>query len=217
MMKIIFIHGLGQNSLSWDKTISSMEKNIEVTCPDISDMFKNNKNTYDDLYDNFSKYCEKISLPFNLCGLSLGAVLALNYAIEYPSKVKSLVLISGQYKMPKILLKLQNIIFKFMPQTTFKKMGFKKNTVIELTNSMISLNFEKNLKDISCPVLIICGEKDSANLKAAKELANNISNAEITIVEKAGHELNKEAPQKLVIILDDFYRRQRVDKNSPSK
>lgn len=92
-----------------------MEKNIEVTCPDISDMFKNNKNTYDDLYDNFSKYCEKISPPFNLCGLSLGAVLALNYAIEYPSKVKFLVLIARQYKAPKVLLKLQNIIFIFIP------------------------------------------------------------------------------------------------------
>ena len=35
-----------------------------------------------------------------LCGLSLGGVLALNYAIEHPEKIKGMVLIATQYKMP---------------------------------------------------------------------------------------------------------------------
>ena len=34
----------------------------------------------------------------NLCGLSLGAVLALNYAIDFPKKVNSLILIAPQYE-----------------------------------------------------------------------------------------------------------------------
>ena len=43
-----------------------------------------------------------------------GAVLALNYAIDFPQKAGSLVLIAPQYDMPKFLLKVQNVLFKFM-------------------------------------------------------------------------------------------------------
>ena len=54
------------------------------------------------------------------------AVLALNYAIDHPDKVKALVLIAAQYKMPRKLLKVQNMLFHLMPNSAFKKMGFKK-------------------------------------------------------------------------------------------
>lgn len=53
---------------------------------------------------------DNISGQLNLCGLSLGVVLALNYIIDNPKKVNSLVLIAGQSEMPKALLKLQNIV-----------------------------------------------------------------------------------------------------------
>lgn len=45
--------------------------------------------------------CDKFDEPIDWCGLSLGGVLALNYAIERPDKVKSLVLIATPYMIPK--------------------------------------------------------------------------------------------------------------------
>lgn len=57
------------------------------------------------------------------------AVLALNYAIDHPDKVKALVLIAAQYKMPRKLLKVQNMLFHLMPNSAFDKMGFKKADV----------------------------------------------------------------------------------------
>lgn len=57
--------------------------------------------TYGELYTAFSEECDKENDEIVLCGLSLGAVLALNYAIDHPDKVKALVLIAAQYKMPK--------------------------------------------------------------------------------------------------------------------
>ena len=55
-----------------------------------------------------------------------GQCIALNYAIDYPKKVKALVLIAAQYKMPARLLKLQNALFHFMPQSMFQQTGFGK-------------------------------------------------------------------------------------------
>ena len=53
----------------------------------------------------------------------MGGVLALHYSIENPEKVKAAVLIGTQYKMPKGLLKFQNIAFHIMPQRMFDTMG----------------------------------------------------------------------------------------------
>lgn len=206
-MQHIFIHGLGQNASSWDKTISSMTQPIDVVCPDLSALLDGKKTTYENLYRTFSDYCDSFSQPFNLCGLSLGGILALNYAIDYPDRVQSLVLIGTQYKMPIALLKFQDVIFRFMPQSVFKGVGFQKKDFIELTGSMIALDFSDKLKNITSPTLVLYGEKDSANKKAAQSLAEKIPGAQLQAVEDAGHETNMDSPKKLAMLLNKFYAR----------
>ena len=66
---------------------------------------------------------------------------------------------------------------------------------------MRTLDFSAGLKDIMCPVIIICGEKDTVNLKASKRLAKLLPQAELHIVPGAGHEINKEAPEAIAAIL----------------
>ncbi|MEG1278679.1 MAG: alpha/beta hydrolase [Cellulosilyticaceae bacterium] len=196
-MKYIFVHGLGQNASSWDGTIAALDETVDIHCPQLSEMIENKDATYENLYKKFSEYCNRLSEPINLCGLSLGAILALNYTIDNPSKVKSLILIGGQYKMPKLILSLQNMVFKCLPNKVFVKMGLSKNQVIQLTKSMLDLDFSTQIKNIVCPTMIICGEKDKANKKAAQELANVIPHAHLEMIEGAGHEVNTDAPTQL--------------------
>jgi pimeloyl-ACP methyl ester carboxylesterase len=203
-MQYVFIHGLGQNSSSWNKTISFMPKDACISSPDLSVILNHQEATYENLYHAFSIHCSNIPGTLNLCGLSLGAVLALNYAIEHPKKVHSLVLIAAQYKMPKVLLKLQNIIFRFAPKSSFISGVFRKNDFIKLTSSMADLDFCNSLKDIQCSALIVCGEKDNANKQAAQGLAKNIPNAKLHLIANTGHEVNIEAPEKLTAILCTF-------------
>ena len=128
-MKQIYVHGLGQTSDSWTKTIDILQTTDYSLCPNLPDLVHSKEVTYDNLYAAFSDYCNQYDEPIDLCGLSLGGVLALNYAIQYPKKVRSLVLIATQYKMPKKLLKFQNLLFRFMPKSMFQQMGFRKAEV----------------------------------------------------------------------------------------
>ncbi|MEH6944406.1 alpha/beta fold hydrolase [Bacillus sp. JJ722] len=207
LMRYIFVHGLGQNSTSWEETISFMGKTTQISHPDLFDLLKDKKPTYNNLYLAFSEYIEISSEPVILFGLSLGAVLALNYTIDHPQRVQSLVLIGAQYKMPKLLLKVQNTIFRFMPESSFQKLGSSKNDFILLSNSMMELDFSKDLKRVQCNTLVLCGENDKANKRAAEKLAEQIPKAEIRTVIGAGHEINMEAPEKLASILNDFLRK----------
>ncbi|WP_053983127.1 alpha/beta fold hydrolase [Niameybacter massiliensis] len=204
-MQYIFIHGLGQSVSSWDDTIGYLTEREHVICPEVSSFIEGEEVTYKNLYQNFARYLNSLHEPINLCGLSLGAVMALNYAIDYPTKVQSLTLIAGQYKMPKTLLKLQSMIFRLIPERAFGDIGMGKKDFIELTGSMVELDFGSHLQGIACPVLIVCGEKDPANKKAARELAEYINGAQLQFIKDAKHEVNTDTPQVLAEILNHFY------------
>ena len=168
-------------------------------------MLEGKSATYKELYSAFSSECDKENDGIALCGLSLGAVLTLNYAIDHPDKVKALVLIAAQYKMPKKLLKIQNMLFHLMPNSAFNKMGFKKADVISLCGTMAELDFSDSLHKVSCPVLIVCGEKDKANIKTSKELCHYLSSSYFHELLKTGHEANIESPEELALVLQRFY------------
>ena len=206
-MRYIFVHGLGQSSSSWEKTISCIDDTTQISNPDLFDLLQDKKPTYNNLYTAFSKYIEEYFEPVVLIGLSLGAVLALNYTIDHPSRVGSLILIAPQYKMPKILLKVQNTIFRFMPESPFQKLGSSKNDFILLSSSMMELDFSNDLKKVQCKTLVLCGEYDKVNKRASEKLAEQIPAAEIRTIMGVGHEVNMEAPEKLVSILNDFLRK----------
>ncbi len=208
-MAYIFLHGLGQESSSWDKMLSCMQVwPEEIICPNLQELLGNQKAEYPQLYGAFAGLCEACLEPVHLCGLSLGAVLALNYTIDHPDRVKSLVLIGAQYQMPKRLLKLQNAIFRLLPKRSFQRMGFSKKDIIQLSQSMLALDFSQSMSCISCDTLVIYGEKDTAGKSAAQKAAALIPNAKLQCMADTGHEVNVEAPRQLAEILDDFYQEQ---------
>ena len=93
-MNNILIHGLSQDEKSWDKVKEYLrEYNYNVICPNLFDLLKNYSYEYNDLYDFFEKRINNCKDKVNLCGLSLGGILALDYAKKHPEKVNSLILI----------------------------------------------------------------------------------------------------------------------------
>ena len=204
-MKYLYLHGLGQKPDSWNRAIKETKVSGSSISLSLAEMSEEKDVTYKELYSAFSEVCDKEDEEIVLCGLSLGAVLALNYAIDHPDKIKALVLIAAQYKMPEKLLKFQNVLFRLMPNSMFKQTGFTKADVISLCDTMAELDFTESLHNVSCPVLIVCGENDNANKKASKELACYLSKSSFYELLKTGHEVNIEAPEEIAIVLQKFY------------
>lgn len=203
----ILVHGLGQTEKSWDKIIEELDKsNIKAENPNLFELAKNYEINYENIYRTFCDYCNSFKEKINLCGLSLGGILSINYAIEYPEKVNSMILIGTTYKIPKKIFKLQNFIFKFMPKSTFENMGIKKNDFINLTNSMADLDIKSKVDNIKCKVLILCGEKDNVNMESAKQLNRNIKASKLEIIKNSGHEVNAENPKELARVISKYWK-----------
>lgn len=206
-MDYIYLHGLGQTASSWQPALDNISVPGKSICLDLVELIRGTEATYSNLYAAVCRACDAASGPAVLCGLSLGAVLALNYAVDHPRKVKALVLIAAQYKMPRHLLALQNVVFHLMPESSFQQTGFRKADFISLCKTTAALEFGDSLRELHCPTLLLCGEKDSANKKASKELSAILSGATLQEIPNAGHEVNTQSPEKLAEALQRFYQR----------
>lgn len=140
-VKILFLHGLGQNKESFDKTIENINfKDIENI-----DLIPNNSKdlTFFDIVDMLENKIKGIKKPVIICGISLGAILAMELYFRNPQKIASLILIAPQYKIPKMLMNFQNLIFKIMPEKFFKKTKISKNNMISIASSIKNLDYRK--------------------------------------------------------------------------
>ena len=204
----ILVHGLGQNESSWDKVKDILSKNeMIVETPNLFEISKNYQLTYENLYRNFADYCNSFGDKINLVGLSLGGILTIDYAIEYPEKINAIILSGTPYEVPKSLLFIQRIIYKLMPKKVFEEIGCPKNRLIDLMKSMSTLNIPQKVKKIKCNTLVICGEKEenNVNMKSAKLLNTNILNSQFKIIKDAGHEINIEQPEEFANTIKNFF------------
>ena len=209
MEKVILIHGSGHKASSWQKTISFLGHQEDILCPELSAILNGREASFPNLRAAFAQYCAQAGVPVHLCGLSLGGILALDYALDHPENVKTLVLIGTPHKVPKFAFALQNVVFRLLPKSTFTSMAFDKKDTFALGNSMKNLDFSGRLGEVQCPTLILCGEKDGANLKSARFLAGHIPGAELQVLENTGHVVNEENPRALAERLNAFYGRHR--------
>lgn len=209
MEKVILIHGSGHKADSWQKTISYLDHQEDILCPELSAILNGREASFPNIRAAFAQYCAQAGGPVHLCGLSLGGILALDYALDHPENVKTLVLIGTPHKVPKFAFALQNVVFRLLPKSTFTSMAFDKKDTFALGNSMKNLDFSGRLGEVQCPTLILCGEKDGANLKSARFLAGHIPGAELQVLENTGHVVNEENPRALAERLNEFYGRRR--------
>ena len=209
MEKVILIHGSGHKASSWKEIISYLDHQEDILCPELSAILNGREASFPNLRAAFAQYCAQAGGPVHLCGLSLGGILALDYALDHPENVKTLVLIGTPHKVPKFAFALQNVVFRFLPKSTFASMAFDKRNTFALENTMKDLDFSGRLGKVRCPTLILCGDKDGANLKSARFLAGHIPGAELEIIENTGHVVNEENPKVLAERLNKFYRRHR--------
>ena len=205
-MTRVFLHGLGQGPDSWAAVRARLSPAPDDAIPGLTALLRQGDGTYRALLTSLASALEALPGPLDLCGLSLGAVLALDYAARRPERVRSLVLIAPQLRMPRRLLALQDLLFRLLPERLVTGgTDLKKAELLTLTRSMADLDLTAPLPGLACPALVVCGARDRANLPAARELAGLLPGAELRVFPGAGHALNRETPELLAQVLSAFW------------
>ena len=164
-----------------------------------------------------------------LAGHSLGAAIALRFALKYPQEIAGIVCAGGGMKMPvnpffleflqtnpaKVPAEVIDLICKYsvakenraLFYTPLQK-SLSKTNVDVLYGDLAACNeldLTPETDKINLPALIICGAEDKMTLPdLARQLATSISGAKLAIVEGAGHMVMLEKPSEFNESLEKF-------------
>lgn len=221
---LVFIHGLSDNLLYWEILASNLKHDHQILRVDLrghgeSEM-GNDEITIDTYVNDLNNLLDELDMPnVNLIGFSLGGAVALDFAIRYPQKVDSLMLMSSFHKVDDGLRDTLNQ-FKNALDISFEEfydtilpMVLCPNVIKDNENELqilkkiasqnantesyikavdVCLNFdaEKDLPDINVPTLILASRHDEiSTLDIQKDMHGKIRNSELIVFDNVKHNL----------------------------
>ena len=200
-MKVIFLHGLGQDERSWKEVQEAL---ADVQTESLA-LFPRGNESYQEIRQATLQHLLAQNQPFILVGLSLSGLLALDLADQALPHLKGLILSGTQYNLAdNFLYRLQILVFKLIPKRVFTKQGGDKEQMLRILTELRKVNLTDKIKKIKLPSLLVCGSKDKPNLKAAYKLNKLLKNSQLCIIEKGGHTLNSQAPETFAQIIEKF-------------
>ncbi len=234
---IILIHGAGGSHLHYPPELRRLN-GFQVIALDLpghgksAGLGKQNINDYVQAIQNFM---DAINLPTALIiGHSMGSAIALQLALSAPDRVLGLVLLGSGSRLrvaPSILentateatfpLAVKTIVdWSFGSQASdrlkelaVQRMQETRPTVLH--GDFIACNkfdLSEELGKIEKPTLIICGAEDKMTPpKYSKSLHEQIPNAELNLIEGAGHMVMLEKPYQVAEAIENF-----VEKLTPA-
>lgn len=178
--------------------------------------------------------------PVHFIGLSMGGFVAMRLAARRPDLIKSIILLDTSADIEPNTFKyslLNNIVRFFSPKPvagTILGIMFGKTFLADASRSAERekwkqhlLQLPKNitrsvnavigrkgvfeeLRNIKCPVLVVCGAEDVATVpEKSHRIHNEIPGSILKIIPQAGHSSSIEQPDLITEAIRDFVERQR--------
>lgn len=205
---VVFLHGMGENADVWDAQRTALPSGFEGVAIDVFDGSGSamaSKFSLESAATLVVSELDRLKIEqAHVCGLSLGAMIALQLALDHPKRVRSLTLAAGQVKPPRALMTVQSLMFRLLPVKVLEKQGARKDVMLSVMRVVSRADFSNRLASVSVPTLVLCGSKDRPNLPAARQLAQGIRGAQLHIIPGAGHQAHVQAPKKFARALGAF-------------
>ena len=201
---LVLLHGLGQAPMAWEDVVVALYGSRRLLTPWVPGL-RPTEQAPVPLETAAAKLDTDLMLEgmeqADVCGLSLGAMVATRLAADHPERVRRLVLIAGQVRPPRALMRVQSAALRLVPRSRFADSGVSKERLLRTLDTFRDMDLTDALPRITAPTLVLVGSRDKVNLPAARALADGIAGASLRLVDGAGHAVNEDAPAELVRIL----------------
>ena len=221
---LVFIHGLSDNLLYWEFLANNLKDNYQIIRMDLRGHGESDLGNDEITVDLFTNDLNNLLADLNigkvhLIGFSLGGAIALDFAMKYPDKVSSMVLMSSFAKSDEYLTNVfsqlkeaLNISFDefydlILPMVLcndviennkkeleqIKELASKSaNTLayIKTIDACINFNVENQLSQIDIPTLVLAGKYDEISLLTSQEeLHRKIKYSNLSVFDNTKHNL----------------------------
>lgn len=237
---ILLFHGLGANAESWQLQFPELlSGGYRPLAPDARGFGKSDypgDTSIASIASDFAELADRLELPTapHIVGISLGGVVALQFALDYPQLTGKLVLVNTfACLQPKTLTEAYYFLLRFLlvhtiglePQarTVARRIfpdsdheQFRRMLVEQIMQSnpaayratmraLARFDVRSRLGELRAPTLVVTGAQDTTVHPATQEyLARQIVTASHVIIENAGHAVTIQQPERFNHLLIDF-------------
>lgn len=187
---LVLLHGNGEDSSYFKNQIEHFKNKYRVIALDTRGHGKSPRGTAPftieqfakDLYDFLQVHRIRSAV---ILGFSDGANIAMKFAVRHPEMLKALILNGGNLNAGGVKRTTQlpiEIGYKIAKHFAAKSENAERNA--EMLGLMVNepnIN-PRELSEITCPTLVICGTRDMIKEAHTKEIAANIPNAQLKII-----------------------------------
>ena len=235
---IVFIHGLGSSSQDWYLQRDFFSKDFQVLAYDVRGHGQSEKSAppyrIEGFAEDLSALLDELNIKkAHLVGLSLGGLIAFQFAVDYPEMVNTLTIVNSWADMrPKnfqdrMRIFQRTVLFKLL---SMRKIGevigkklFIKPEQSELLQSFIE-SWAKNHKpsymasfkagiewsvadrlgEITAPVLVISADEDYTPVESKQAYVDKIADARLAVIKDSRHATPVEHPEEFNRVLAEF-------------
>lgn len=238
-MPLVFINSLGSDLRIWDGVIPHFAENFPLIRYDkrghgLSDC-PPGPYTLRDYTTDLAGLLTVLEVPSAiLIGVSIGGMIALDFAHQYPNRVHALVLCNTGARIgtadtwterstivrqegleplaPMILGRWFSRSFSTVQPAAYR--GYYHMLTRTPTEgyaatceALRDADLRAVVKDIHAPTLVLCGDEDMATPPAlGQELAAALPNAHFQLIYQAGHLPSIEQPQAVAVAMKQFFK-----------
>jgi len=232
---LVVIHGGGGDARTWDRNIIELAEHYTVYAPDLpgyggSEPLEGNY-YIPELVTFVRRFAESLGLErFYLMGHSLGGGIALNFALNFPEKIRKLVLISSLclgseiafwvrlFSLPAIIKSMGSVFMGVMKSIRWVAEQMNPARVINVLSPAAmtvgggistfraqTLDLEKRLPEVKMPTLVVWGSRDPiVPVMQAYRAATEIPDCRVKVFKNRGHNVHRDELKEFSSILRRF-------------
>ena len=227
---LLLIHGAGGNRYHWPSQVRRLpgRRVLSLDLPGHARSSGDPQSTIMAYAQAVLAWQRDLGIPTMIpVGHSMGGAVALTMALEAPEKVGGLILVGTGARLrvhpdlldlvadPERLDQALDFVagWAFSPHTSGELIRLARSHMQDVTpvalhadyNACNQVDLMERLQEIRTPTLVICGEDDRLTpVKYSRYLAEQIPDARLTLIPKAGHMVMLEQPEALIDVIQSF-------------
>jgi pimeloyl-ACP methyl ester carboxylesterase len=138
-----------------------------------------------------------------VCGIGLGAMVALRLAAAQPARVSHLALVTRQVAVSPLLMSLPAVVLKLLPATAVARLGAGQPQILSLLDQVRPVDAVPLASRVTVPSTVLCGARDRINRRASERLAQALPQGRLQLIPRAGPAWPTQSPQLLADALTD--------------
>ena len=177
---LVFLHDMADTPLTWQDQVGALPEGWRPLTPWLRGMKPIDKVDFD-----LQAAADALSViplehgveSFAICGVGLGAAVALRCAADSPAMISGLILVNPLIAPPGAVLKMQKAALRMTPRSRLAAQNVDKDHLLAAMDMLATLDLGDALAVVGCPTLVVSSQAQPATQKLAADLVGRMLNA----------------------------------------